>query len=63
MKHDVDICGGVVEGRKRGWSTSSFCVDASETKEKLVYKTIESELKVIKQKGINRSHWNKQQLT
>ena len=56
MKHNVDICGGVVEGRKTSWSMSSFCVDTSETKEKLVYKTIESELKVIKQKGINISH-------
>jgi hypothetical protein len=35
MKHDVDICGEVVEGRKTGCSSSSFCVDASETKEKL----------------------------
>ena len=48
MKHDVDIFGGVVEGRKTGLSASSFCVDASETKKKLAYKTIESELKVIK---------------
>jgi hypothetical protein len=55
MKHDVDICGEVVEGRKTGCSSSSFCVDASETKEKLAYITIESKQQVIKQKGINRS--------
>jgi hypothetical protein len=55
MKHDVDICGGVVEGRKTGCSSSSFCVDALETKEKLAYITIESKQQVIKQKGINRS--------
>ena len=48
MKHDVDIYGEVVEGKKTDWSASSFCVDASETKKKLAYKTIESELKVIK---------------
>jgi hypothetical protein len=37
MKHDVDTCGGVVEGRKTCCLLSSFCVDASEMKEKLAY--------------------------
>jgi hypothetical protein len=55
MKHDVDIYGGVVEGRKTGCSLSSFCVEASETKEKLAYIIIESKQQVIKQKGIYRS--------